>query len=167
MYRSSSIGGNKTLVGTYSSGTTSIIDTNPPAGVNCYYWVVSMSSIGDSEYSDHTVGVAYEEPVMYTYASRNDNHYPNYTLGDTANLTITTSPAQPFAKVYNWRMKGGEWERTAKEIGTTDANGRYEVDVELPTDLTELCGSYSNERYAVGSTSNPQSSAMAYTITCP
>ena len=98
-------------------------------------------------------------------ATRNDGHYPNYEYGDQAVLTVK-APGHAFEDVYTWRKKDGSQERSALVIGQTDSNGTF-INTVTITD-TSVCGSYSDEKFAVGSSSAPKSVALSYTVTgCP
>lgn len=88
--------------------------------------------------------------------------FPDYQIGDTAKLILTTNPVQPNAPVYRWRWHDGrpEWPNPSQE-GTTDASGRFEIEAQLAAGVE---GSYTRERYAVGRTTNPRSPALSFTI---
>ncbi len=90
--------------------------------------------------------------------------YPNYEVGDIATLTCTTNPAQPSANVYRWRFKDEQPDGLQPSlIGVTDGQGVFTNTVVLSSDDV---GSYSGERFAVGSPTGPRSApAMSFTVT--
>lgn len=90
--------------------------------------------------------------------------YPNYRVGGPASLHIETDPAQIYAPVYEFRFKNGQADGPQpKLIGYTDSAGRFDLSYSsLPAGIE---GSYSNERYAVGSPWGQKSSpAFNYTV---
>ncbi|TQV82933.1 RHS repeat-associated core domain-containing protein [Aliikangiella coralliicola] len=98
-------------------------------------------------------------------ADRNDSHFPNYEIGDVAQLEIRTSPVMANAPVFSWRRKNGSVERNGEEIGRTNASGVFINS--LTIDDPDACGSYTNEQFAVGNIINDRSTSMSYTVTCP
>lgn len=88
--------------------------------------------------------------------------FPNYVVGDTATLDVTTSPAQPFQDVYRYRRKDNQDDGDQPtEIGTTDSQGRLHRSL---TVTSAEIGSYSHERFAVGTPGGPRSSSLTYVV---
>ncbi len=141
----------------------------------------------DERFAVGSANGARSAPLSYTVScpalsapsvSRPDGHFPSYTLGDVATMRLTTNPPQPFQRVFGWRVKDGQVERDGEVLryedanGTlrdhlTDAQGTLEIQLELPLDATIICGSYTDERFAVGSTNSLRSASLAYTVSCP
>ena len=102
------------------------------------------------------------DPVCVRSAARTDGNWPDYTIGDTAKLEVEDS-CEPNAPVYSWRDRDGMVERDGVEIGTTDANGKLVIELTLPD--IDICDTYTNEEYAVGSLTAPRIDATSpYTI---
>ncbi len=88
--------------------------------------------------------------------------FPIYLVGDTATLIVTTNPPQPEATVFRYRQLNGAADGAQPTaIGTTDSTGRFELS--LPVRVEEI-GAYTDERFAVGSSSGPTSAPLAYTV---
>ncbi|MEO1088233.1 MAG: hypothetical protein AAFY88_28710, partial [Acidobacteriota bacterium] len=109
-------------------------------------------------------------------AKRPDGHFPHYQLGDTATLEIVTDPPQPHAPVYTWRTKDGVADRIGEPLtlydvwgngspAITDGDGRLVYSATL--DDAGACGSYTEERFSVGSTAAQASGALSYVVYCP
>ncbi|MEM1207082.1 MAG: hypothetical protein AAGN66_27860 [Acidobacteriota bacterium] len=109
--------------------------------------------------------------------TRPDGRFPNYHLGDLAALRIVTDPPQPRQRVYAWRTKDGEVERSAYLLTRSDGQGGVEpirtddagvleiAEVELSD--PEGCGSYTLEQFAVGDTRGPRSAPLSFEVHCP
>ncbi|MCG8459571.1 MAG: hypothetical protein MI919_25105, partial [Holophagales bacterium] len=88
--------------------------------------------------------------------------YPDYAVGETAVLTITTSPAQAHQPVYRFRYKNGLPDGDQPtEIGTTDAAGVFTASALLEVDAI---GAYAEERFAVGDSGGPKSNALSFDV---
>ena len=106
-----------------------------------------------------------EPRIPWPIAVRNDGNYPNYQLGDQATLNVF-DPNKPNAPVYRHRLKDGVPDGTNVYIGHTDGNGQ--LTRSLPLNDPAICGTYTNERFSVGSPYSRKSNpALNYTVTCP
>ncbi|MEM7049514.1 MAG: pre-peptidase C-terminal domain-containing protein [Acidobacteriota bacterium] len=147
-----------------------IIVENPPPGD----WYVSVYPRPDFAAVSLKLSYGLAPPEV----SRPDEHFPSYQLGDVARLEIRTDPPQPGKPVYSWRLLDGEVEREASPLQWQDEQGNFfpyltsdagelELELQLPVDAFDLCGHYTDERFAVGSTSGPQSQPLEYVVECP
>lgn len=105
--------------------------------------------------------------IARTISLRDKTSYP---LGQSALHNIVTIPAQPHQPVYSWRThirfdgSPGTLGHNATYIGETDANGVLTIFVpNLPFDPI-YCGSFINERVAVGSLTSPKSNSLNFSI---
>lgn len=90
--------------------------------------------------------------------------YPNYRVGGPATLIVDTSPPKIYAPVWEFRYKNGQPDGPQPElIGITDGSGSFVISISsLPAGVE---GTYTDERYAVGSPYGPKSSpALNFTI---
>lgn len=88
--------------------------------------------------------------------------------GRYVTLAVLTNPAQQFAPVYSWRthMQGalpGPHGYNGGLVGYTNQYGVYELAGYMPFDES-LCGTYTNETFAVGSMYGPRSSPLSFRI---
>ncbi len=105
--------------------------------------------------------------------------YRNFTVYDLnqsasnnfAVLIIRTNPIQPNQPIYGWRIHRlnypynavGAFGYTATLIGYTDNNGKYSSAFFLEP-LDSICGKYTQETYAVGSTRGLKSTPLAFNV---
>lgn len=128
-------------------------------------------------YSDESFAVGTEsgptsDPRSYTVAAAQSPVHaerplpaPDYTVGDTGTLTVTTDPVQAAAPVYRFRQRDGAADGAQPTlVGTTDTAGVFTGSAVF--DAADV-GSYSDERYAVGDPAGPTSPALAFTVSLP
>ncbi|WP_347332922.1 hypothetical protein [Marinimicrobium locisalis] len=117
------------------------------------------------------------EALAETYAFRDSELYNIYGGKTPARITIFTFPVRPYEPVYSWRkheyalfygwydqfyFAEGPLGYDGDYIGTTDQNGILEIYVEKTPDEDIYCGRYTNERFAVGQNSEPETDPISF-----
>ncbi len=130
------------------------------SGIGTYadeQWTVGSPTGLRSPKYNFTIAAALPQAPIVSRAAP----YPVYRIGDTMRLTLSTSPSQPNQTVYHWYSYYGTTTGPVT-IGTTDASGMFQWSVAVTSSMG--LGSYANEQFAVGSSSNPRSAALNYQI---
>lgn len=92
---------------------------------------------------------------------------------DTGFVSVWTNPIQAYEPVYAWREHlehDGEdgsygYAPSGELVGYTDANGVWSASMPLANlPAFNACGEYKNERFSVGSRSNPKTPSNTFYI---
>lgn len=88
--------------------------------------------------------------------------YPAYRVGDLASLQIITNPSQPDQDIWRYRQRDGQPDGDQPtHLGTTDESGQLTLELVLPSGSE---GSFTGERFAVGTPGGPTSNSLAFII---
>ncbi len=130
------------------------------SGIGSYtneQWTVGSPAGLRSPIYGFTIAPAVPQPPIVNRAAP----YPAYRIGDTMTLELLTNPIQANQPVYRWITYYGTTTGPV-QVGTTDANGTFRSSQTVTNSLS--LGSYANEQFAVGLTTNPRSFALNYQI---
>ncbi len=164
-YKDGSADGNQpTLIGiTNSLGrlrNTYVLEQSDIGTYSSERFAVGTPTGPTSTSLNFVVSSAEQSPVAPT--AERPAPFPDYQVGDTARLIVTTDPPQAGQAVYRYRLRDGQPDGAQPtHIGNTDASGVY--DISLPLSESEI-GTYSDERFAVGDPSGPTSAPNTYTV---
>lgn len=156
----SSDGAQPTLIGwTDSSGTLVVEGTLTTNEIGEY--VGERYAVGTPD-SPRSYSKVYSVHAAAPPSATRTAPYPDYRVGDTARLEISTSPAQGYQKVYRYRYRDGQPDGSQPQyIGTTNSSGSL---VNTYTLQASDIGTYSQESFTVGTPDGPSSTALGYTV---
>ncbi len=150
---------------------TQYIDSNVAIGTVYTYRVRAYNDDGFSSYSSSATGSAVGSQFNPPTATFTDGENGNYEPGEVMSMRIETNPAQPNQPVYISRNLNGT-QQLQNELLTlngqtlfTNASGVLEFSHTIGEDV-EGCGSFTYQRFSVGSSSNPKSSSTSFTVLC-